>query len=332
MVDELHCRLPDDAMIFISFPLFLSSNFLSNFLSLSLSLSSALSFSPTVALFNYFPLSHFLCVSLQREFMFPDHQIDISGPPEGMMWPVNSIQDVQQTVCAILDYLGNHMPQIIGTFIKVNKTPHNMVARISAFKTNFKSAAALASLHTSPPHCVQRNVPLYDFEKKVHGLRILHFSRQWVEEFINSTCVFQPSEWWLKPLGLVYFMFFLISFQQNSYLCMHTTAVVQWWALWPRSEKMCIFFQYWTIQIPQIIIKNFVSIHCCDHLFLLGDYERTVGTVVSLKQGLISCCGDVLCEVWWCGLLQLHYITSLHAFECGQNQIRYAFTLSMHNI
>lgn len=192
----------------LSFYLLIFSHILP--LSPYLSLSSALSFSPTVALFNYYPLSQFLCVSLQREFMFPDHQIDISGPPEGIMWPVNSIQDVQQTVCAILDYLGNQMPQIIGTFIKVNKTPHNMAARISAFKTNFKSAAALASLHTSPPHCVQRNVPLYDFEKKVHGLRILHFSRRWVEKFINSTCVFQPPEWWLKPLGLVYFMFFFI--------------------------------------------------------------------------------------------------------------------------
>lgn len=73
-----------------------------------------------------------------------------------------------------------------------------MTAKISAFETSFKSAAALASLHTAPPHCVQRNVTLYDFKKKVDGLRILHFSRLWVEEFINSTCVFQPPEWWLK--------------------------------------------------------------------------------------------------------------------------------------
>lgn len=167
-------------------------------LSRYLSLSSALSFAPTVSLFNYFPLSHFLCVSPQRDFLFPGPQFNILSPPEGIMWPVTSNKNVQQTVCAILDYLGNHMPQIIGTFIGANMTPHNMTARISAFKTNFQSAAARASLHTAPPRCVWRNVMRDDFQKQIDGLSILHFSRRWAEEFINSTCVFQPPEWWLK--------------------------------------------------------------------------------------------------------------------------------------
>lgn len=125
--------------------------------------------------------------------MFEGPLFDISSPPEGIKWPVtgssrNRNQDVQQTVCAISDYLGNHMPQIIGAF--TNEPRHNLTAKISAFRLTFKAAAARALLRTDPPDCAPRNVTSTDFEKKQLGLRILHYSRRWVEEFTNSTCVF----------------------------------------------------------------------------------------------------------------------------------------------
>lgn len=231
MVDELHCKLSDDGMISLSFPRFLSLSlyFLSHplflpvlFFFLRSLLSHSFSFQ------QFFSLSHFLCVSLQRDYMFPDRQyeIDILGPPEGIMWPVTPIQNVQQTVCAILDYLGNHMPQIIDTFPDVNRTPHNIKLKIYAFRTNFKSAAALAFLHTAPPCCVQRNVTHYGFQKKLDGWRILHFSRRWVEEFINSTC--SSSTWMMTEVhrNLVYlkFLFIYLFNRIHIYVCI----LLQW--------------------------------------------------------------------------------------------------------
>lgn len=117
--------------------------------------------------------------------------------PEGIKWPVansssssNRSQDVQQSVCAIADYLGNHMPQIIGTF---KKDPHdNLTAKISLFNSTFKAAAKNAKLRTDPPYCERRRIAQYDFQKKRAGLEILYYSRRWVEDFTNSTCVFGP--------------------------------------------------------------------------------------------------------------------------------------------
>lgn len=123
--------------------------------------------------------------------------MDISESlPEGIKWPVtnssssNRGQDVQRSVCAIADYLGNHMPQIIATF--ENDPRDNLTAKIRDFKTTFKAAAESAQLSTDPPYCERRNVTQYDFQKKRAGLEILHYSRRWVEEFTNSTCVFGP--------------------------------------------------------------------------------------------------------------------------------------------
>lgn len=185
MGDELHCELSDDAIIIFCVPL-----------PLSLSISS-------LSLFISFSLPF----SLQRDFMFTfgGPLIDISeSVPEGIKWPVtnssssNRSQDVQQSVCAIADYLSNHMPQIIGTF---KKDPHDIMPKISAFNSTFKAAAVCAQLRTDPPYCEQRKLTLYDFQKKRAGLEILYYSRRWVEEFTNSTCVFGPLVW-MKPAAI----------------------------------------------------------------------------------------------------------------------------------
>lgn len=195
MVDELHCELSDDAMIIFS---------LSSSLTLSLFLPLTPCLSLSLCTFLSRSLSHSLSLSLpfslQRDFMFTSGAPLINSSesvPEGIKWPVansgsssNRSQDVQQSVCAIVDYLGNHMPQIIGTFMK--DPNDNLTTRIRNYNKTFKAAARHAGLHTDPPHCELRRMAQNDFQKKMAGLKILYYSRRWVEDFTNATCIPRP--------------------------------------------------------------------------------------------------------------------------------------------
>lgn len=110
-------------------------------------------------------------------------------PLEGITWTAgNTTEEIETSVCAITDYLGNHIPTIISTLAQEHHK--DLIKQITAFNTQFTAAVSRSQNNTGVPKWCHRNVTTSnDYMKKRTGLRILYFSRKWVEHFANATCV-----------------------------------------------------------------------------------------------------------------------------------------------
>lgn len=110
-------------------------------------------------------------------------------PLEGITWPAgNTTEEIQTSICAITDYLDNHMPIII---IRTLMKEHHktLIRNINAFNTQFKAVVSTGQKNSGILKPCHRNVTMsHDYVMKETGLRILYFSRQWVEHFANATC------------------------------------------------------------------------------------------------------------------------------------------------
>lgn len=110
--------------------------------------------------------------------------------PEGITWPAgNTTEEIQTSICAITDYLGNHMPAIIRNLMKEHH--ETLIRNINAFNTQFKAVASIGQNNNGILKPCHRNVTTsHDYTMKKTGLKILYFSKQWVQHFANGTCVF----------------------------------------------------------------------------------------------------------------------------------------------
>lgn len=109
---------------------------------------------------------------------------------EGITWPAGNTTEELLTICAITDYLENHMPTIISDLTE--KHLNDLITNIIAFKNQFKAVVNVISRLQNPSipkQCHRNATTSNDFSKKETGLRIIHFSIKWVEHFTNTLCV-----------------------------------------------------------------------------------------------------------------------------------------------
>lgn len=113
----------------------------------------------------------------------------VVDPPEGISWPPkNSSEDIQNSTCAIIYYFNCHILNITKSLIQ--DPPETLNTKLIVFKRNFEAAARQAHFNNCTQHCRRRGMTVSDgYTKKVLGLKILHFSRKWVEHFANDTCL-----------------------------------------------------------------------------------------------------------------------------------------------
>eukprot|EP00064_Thunnus_orientalis_P013390 superscaffoldBa00002172_g13429 len=110
-------------------------------------------------------------------------------PITGITLPVrNNAKEIQASVCAISDYLGNHLPAIIKSLKKEPKD--GIIENANRFNTNFIAAVRQTNIsqHTQP--CSTSLTISDDYRKKIMGLRIINSSRRWVEGFMHTNSSF----------------------------------------------------------------------------------------------------------------------------------------------
>lgn len=115
------------------------------------------------------------------------NQLEHLQSPDGITWPMgNTAEEIQTSICAITDYLDNHMPAIISS-LTTDAHYKNLMENITTFSNQFKNVAIQNTDATRECH---RNITASnDYEKKETGLRIILFARKWVDNFANKACV-----------------------------------------------------------------------------------------------------------------------------------------------
>lgn len=107
-------------------------------------------------------------------------------PLEGITFPVgNATEEIRASVCAISDYLDNHLLMIIRELIQEHG---HLINQIRAFHIQFKAAVEPRRRDPDEQKRCHRNVTMsHTYAKKVFGIQIIYFARKWVEGFTNTT-------------------------------------------------------------------------------------------------------------------------------------------------
>lgn len=103
-------------------------------------------------------------------------------PEPNEVLPLEGIttKDNQTSMCAIISYLGNHVPEIINSLLSEHN--EDLIRNISAVNTQLK---AISQNNT----CVLKSnyTTCDDYTKKVAGYRMIYFARDWMEHYLNAT-------------------------------------------------------------------------------------------------------------------------------------------------
>lgn len=103
-------------------------------------------------------------------------------PVEGITLPVgNTTNEIQASVCAINDYLENHLPHIVkNLYANYSKITRNL----QIFRNQLKG---VAREHFKVDNSCKREVPAQDgYSMKGYGFRIIHFTKKWTESFLRT--------------------------------------------------------------------------------------------------------------------------------------------------
>lgn len=128
--------------------------------------------------------------TLQDDSLFFQINLTFNGTPprgleplEGITLPVgNDRMKIQASVCAINDYLQNHIVQIL---CNLTQQCQGLVRDIRAFSTQF----SVVFQTTATLQCHRQITAGHNYELKEIGLQIINFTRQWVESFTNTTTI-----------------------------------------------------------------------------------------------------------------------------------------------
>ncbi|KAM9821393.1 uncharacterized protein ACBT44_007013 [Syngnathus typhle] len=117
-------------------------------------------------------------------------------PIPGITIPVgNSSAEVRDAVCSISDYLERHLPPIVGNLTQQHR--EQLLGNARVFHNQFKAAVELTARQQGPgadgdgvtAECRRPIVSWHGYALKKHGLRIIYYTRTWVEAFTSL----QPS-------------------------------------------------------------------------------------------------------------------------------------------
>lgn len=96
-------------------------------------------------------------------------------PLNGITLPVgNTTEEIQDSICSIIDYLDRHLPIIIKNVIQ---TDPGILKNTTAFSREFKATFDQSG-------CQNKSSNLTSvYAMKETGLRIIHFAIQWMKSF-----------------------------------------------------------------------------------------------------------------------------------------------------
>ncbi|KAG7489842.1 hypothetical protein JOB18_021699 [Solea senegalensis] len=107
-------------------------------------------------------------------------------PLEGITLPVgDTAGEIMASVCTITNYLDDHLPKIIR-----HLTVHHqsLVNNVRAFSIQFKMAFEPTACDQHDVLKCHRHVTAQDtYQMKVIGLRMIYYTRKWVEGLLNTT-------------------------------------------------------------------------------------------------------------------------------------------------
>ncbi|XP_061527115.1 uncharacterized protein LOC133399565 [Phycodurus eques] len=124
-----------------------------------------------------------------------EYKLKCLEPIPGITIPVgNSSAEVRAAICSINDYLGRHLPPIIGNLTWQHRD--QLMGNASVFHSQFKAAVELTARQQrgsdgdggdggTPTECRRPIRNSHGYVLKKHGLRIIYYTRRWVEAFTS---------------------------------------------------------------------------------------------------------------------------------------------------
>ncbi|XP_078809161.1 uncharacterized protein LOC144994590 [Oryzias latipes] len=112
------------------------------------------------------------------------HKKNHPEPLEGLTFPLgNTTDEIQSSVCAINDYLKNHLPPI---FKNLHANYSKILRNIQEFGKQLEDVAREHLKIDNQQPC-EREVPALDcYSMKHYGYRIISFTRKWTKSFLHT--------------------------------------------------------------------------------------------------------------------------------------------------